>query len=750
MAITLRDPDRLYRLIPAFYRRMEEPPALPVPPGVAPTGPLRQVLELVAEQVALLEDDIQRLWDNFFIETCDPWVIPYIGDLVGNALLHDGGRGTGPDLARTLFPDLVGRDLRPPIAIRTRADVAKTIYYRRRKGTLPMLEELARDVTGWAAHVVPMFEQLDWTQYLEHLRLASTECPDLRRVDVGDRLDGPFDFAAHAVDVRSPGQHVGWYNIRNVVFFLWRLAAYLLLRVQGRRVGAPALRRFTFSVLGNPAPIFSPLRREGDEAGLATERHVPGPLRPAALQGDLTDYRASGSLADHSALYGSPEEHPTAFAIFRGTTLVPPRHVRCHNLSPWPAPPTGSREDEVWVDVRNGRILFGTNWPAADNVYVSHHYGFAADLGAGPYERGKWLVDRSPEPPAVPPASYRVGPGGHASLGDALTEWQADGSPSAVVSVSGHGRYAEVIDIDLPRGCSLALEADSGSRPHLIPTGGAITVTSTAGGTAQAAAFTISGLLVEGGIAVTGDLSRLRVLHSTLVPGRTLDPESGFASTTEPSIQAEGTRIVGGVATTINSQLRVEVAFSILGPVRVTEHAEGIWLVDSVVDGVRTSATAPRVPAVDAVESTPPSRHWAPAATIERCTILGSAFLARLELGSNSLFVEPLVVQQRQSGCARFSWLAPGSRTPRRHRCQPEPETAAARLAPSFTALRYGLPGYAQLRLSAPAEMRTGAEDGSEMGVFSHLKQPQRRVNLRIRLEEYLPLGLVPGVVFVT
>jgi hypothetical protein len=69
---------------------------------------------------------------------------------------------------------------------------------------------------------------------------------------------------------------------------------------------------------------------------------------------------------------------------------------------------------------------------------------------------------------------------------------------------------------------------------------------------------------------------------------------------------------------------------------------------------------------------------------------------------------------------------------------------------PSFTALRYGLPGYGQLRLATPREIRTGAEDGSEMGVFCHLKQPQRQTNLRIRLDEYLPLGLVPGVVFVT
>jgi hypothetical protein len=36
------------------------------------------------------------------------------------------------------------------------------------------------------------------------------------------------------------------------------------------------------------------------------------------------------------------------------------------------------------------------------------------------------------------------------------------------------------------------------------------------------------------------------------------------------------------------------------------------------------------------------------------------------------------------------------------------------------------------------------------MGVYAHLRQPQRAANLRVRLEEYLPFGLDAGLVFVT
>ena len=117
-----------------------------------------------------------------------------------------------------------GRGLRPFVALRSRADVAKTIYYRRRKGTLPMLEELARDVTGWPAHAVEYFELLGWTQWVRnHLRSHSLRTPDIRSVERMDRLDGAFDEIAHTVDVRPISQDEGWYNIRNIGFHLWRL-----------------------------------------------------------------------------------------------------------------------------------------------------------------------------------------------------------------------------------------------------------------------------------------------------------------------------------------------------------------------------------------------------------------------------------------------------------------------------------------------------------------------------------------------
>ena len=60
------------------------------------------------------------------------------------------------------------------------------------------------------------------------------------------------------------------------------------------------------------------------------------------------------------------------------------------------------------------------------------------------------------------------------------------------------------------------------------------------------------------------------------------------------------------------------------------------------------------------------------------------------------------------------------------------------------------MPAYLQLSLNGPTEIAQGAADGSEMGVYCHLKQPQREANLRLRLKEYLPFGLDYGVIYVT
>ena len=157
--------------------------------------------------------------------------------------------------------------------------------------------------------------------------------------------------------------------------------------------------------------------------------------------------------------------------------------------------------------------------------------------------------------------------------------------------------------------------------------------------------------------------------------------------------------------------------------------------------------------------------------SIEKSTILGETEFNLLEAG-NSIFTDRIEVARLQAGCVRFSFVPVGSKTPGRFRCQPDLalmkkveelglDTIADLsndqkaliinvLKPAFTSLIFGHHAYGQLSRSCPEEIKKGAEDGSEMGIWNHLKQPQRETNLKVALGEYLNLGLEAGMIFVT
>ncbi|MDQ0989307.1 hypothetical protein QFZ74_000535 [Streptomyces sp. V3I7] len=107
---------------------------------------------------------------------------------------------------------------------------------------------------------------------------------------------------------------------------------------------------------------------------------------------------------------------------------------------------------------------------------------------------------------------------------------------------------------------------------------------------------------------------------------------------------------------------------------------------------------------------------------------------------------------RRGIGCLRYSYVPPGSRTPRRHRCQPDlaGSEQAARVRPLFASERYGTPWYGQLADPCAEEIRRGADDGGELGAFHDLYRPQREDGLRARLAEYTPAGTDAGIFFVT
>jgi len=68
----------------------------------------------------------------------------------------------------------------------------------------------------------------------------------------------------------------------------------------------------------------------------------------------------------------------------------------------------------------------------------------------------------------------------------------------------------------------------------------------------------------------------------------------------------------------------------------------------------------------------------------------------------------------------------------------------------TFTSRIFGQPGYAQLAESAPEFLKRGAENTSEIGAFSSLKNPILFDSLRAKVEEFAPFGLLPVYIFET
>jgi hypothetical protein len=706
----------LYDLLPAIYRLRDADRGLP----------LQALLAVVQEQADILDDDIAQLYDNWFIETCDDWVVPYIGDLIGYRPVPSAGpagdvvTAEGRALNRLLVP---------------RREIANTIRYRRRKGTLSLLEHLAADVAGWPARAVEFFRLLSVDQSINHLHLDRGRTADLRDGDALDRLGGAFDEIAHSVDVRriSSALRPGRFNIGNVGVFVWRLRSYSI-------TGAPAFAQegigtnfFSFSMLGNDAPLFVRPRQTPEEACVQDELDVPGRIRRRVLQ------RRASDLVGEDA----------SFQIMVGDGRVPvaPENVVAANLTDWKYLP---QRGQVAVDPVLGRIVFHPQ-ESPDSVAVDYHYGFSTEMGGGEYQR----------PVLQPPDAtiYRVGPGEtYTTIADALTARMQDEARDAVVIITDSGDYAEPVNVDLGQDETLQIRARVGVRPVLRlldRRAGAPDSFQVTG--AEGSRFTIDGLVITGrAVQVSGDIAAVNIRHSTLVPGWGLDCDCEPDRPNEPSLIL------------VETNACVEIEHSIIGSIQVnlgevSSDPVHIRVADSILDATSRERTAVAGP-LDW-----PLAHAT--LTIVRTTVFGGIQANSIELAENSIFEGAIFVARRQLGCMRFCSVVPDYplRTPRRYHCQPDLveqavrdrlppgndrdrniEEERERVRPEFVSVRYGFPTYAQLAQSCADEIVRGADDESELGAFHDLFQPQRAANLQARLSEYSPAGADAGLVYVT
>ena len=763
--MSLYMPERLYKLLPAFYRVRD----------VDQGEPLRALLAVIEGELERIEADTSVLYDNWFIETGDEWVVPYIGDLLG---------------------------VRPIRAIESagvsaRAYVANTIAYRRRKGTAVVLEQLARDVTGWPARAVEFFTRLATAQHMNHVRLEPTATPSVRDAALAELADSAFDPFSHTLEVRNAATRGGRFNVPNVGIYLWRLRSYAVGAgapgdespdfTSARRVGA----YWTIHPAGIDSPLFNNARTETTITHLAGEENVPGALRRLALHAELERLREE--IATPAPAFMT-EADPVLRVFVQLAGESAPVEVRREDIYLCEIPDDVELASPVprvlGLDPSRGRLAF----PAAltvQQVWVQSSYGFSGDLGGGPYDRSAAV--RAANQTVAIDVSAAGNVGGFfdievwqvgvshltpddgsgslfASLREAVAAWnlQPPGTTGVIVLMDSLSDHADdgggPVEIEIGERSQLLivagewpLEAIPGAPPgsvqrvpghfdahqiraHLV--GDLVVRGSAAAESDNAGACFINGLMLEGQLSVApGNLGSLGLAHCTLIPGRgTL------------SVQAGG-----------NERLTLTVERSICAAITVPDPIRGVMISDSIVGD---DAGSPDL-SVDAPQT---------ALGALRTSFFGGVIAQTLN-ASDCIFDGVVHALRRQTGCVRFSYVPPGSAVPRRYRCQPELEIAtriaalrqaalpalppasaehairievAALIRPLFESRRYGDPGFGQLELRCGAQIRSGAESGAEMGAFEFLKQPQREANLRDALDEYLRFGLEAGLFFVT
>ena len=707
--------DKLWSLLPAVYRAEDSA-------SFDTNGPLRELVNRIGAQAAILRRSIDRLWEDQSIETCDDWMIPYIGDLLAARL------------AGSL--DAVGQ----------RRDVAKTIYYRRRKGTVGLLEELAADITGWDARIVEFFRRLGRTRHsLDPALPLPAESPDpngTRRLLIAEGLRGPltqtgiggwadlrnddgasaaktaFDEFFYSADVRRGQGQFGWQNIPNIGVFLWRLESF------GVDWTTPVPRKdcagqYTFDPTGREIALFAARLRTGSDAFGANwtpplEWQMPSPIRKSLLESALRQPADLPLLAITNSVTGKSDLN--SLGVFRQPGIDYTAIDAAH-LSTQPdrvqADPQG-----IVLDPERG-LLRVLSPPPEDSVFVTYHFGFSSRIGAGPYDRRTVGAFFAPSAPAQSVS------GGKDNLKNALA---AGINPTDQRILNDSLTYDAMQDITVQE--NFALRATNGSRPvvRLPETSPEWVITGTGG-----CELTLDGILFTGGeITLRGAFDTVTIFCGTLDPGDWNGADFTLA--------ADGRKLT---PCRLNVDARVKTLIiqrSICGPVVPSANGsiENFLVSDSLLQSFDGENAL---------------QMEAGTAFLTRVTLLGPALLNRIE-ASECIFDEIVTIADIQHGCVRFSACSTGSTLP-----SPYESVEIAPHAPLFNSRVWGHAAYAQLREDADSAIVTGAagrtisegaQNGSEMGAFALEKNPIKTRSLLFKYREFLPLGLTPVIIYAT
>lgn len=803
----MTDPaDRFFDLLPAVVRSAD----------AARGHPLRDLLHVAGEEAELLEEAIRQMYENLFIETAEPWAVPYLGELVGRRPLV-----VPPDPEDSCDDDRRARLLHP------RRAVAEHLGLVRRKGTFSVLDDVVAAAAGWPARVddlggvpvvgVHLWRLPSWMlTRVRPFRLPQrTNCfalsvlgNDAPLFTRADPLPGA-DVIANPSEDDEPGSSDAAPQQLTVALLQdedERARHYgpdrsLVLYEDDHPVD---VERVVVQDLTTWSPeVFEPRVAVDPQRGrvMFPERHRTGRLTASCSYGFPAD-TGGGE-------YPRPLEDATA-----GTSLFRAGHLVDGGVPLLQRLRTGKSEFTRWLRELVGRAVLDELAAGLSTDPATAERRLRAELNRllqansladGPLEgtldlgeeatalralelRGPRRIRLNrlvleavyPEEVVRSFALVRVTSRGEERvIREAVrTLVQSERPPmTMVVELADSGLYVEPVVVELPAHRTFELRAAEGCRPTIVLPEQEADVDDMVFTCAPGSRVVLDGLMVaRHAVRVTGDPASVDVRHCTFVPGWVLDENCTPGYGEEPSlvitdIPHAPPKSGGDPGSPPPAPPRVRVERSLVGTVIVQRNEVAadplrLEICRSVVD-----ATADDKLAVAA----PNERHAHAAVSVVASTVRGGMRVHALELGENSIFTGTVEVARRQIGCLRFSYVPFGSRTPRRHACQPDlvlqridstgPGTPSKqknkqkkdereRVRPRFMddPLRYGRPDYCRLadpcwagsrpgaETCAPEILR-GADDESEMGVWHDLHHPQREANLQEAVADFLPLG---------
>lgn len=756
---------------------------------------LEAFFQVLGRGSAEIDGELDRFFDALFVETAPEAALPAFAALVGAPPFAPLPSGEAP-----------------------RAFIANLLRYRRGKGTARVLAELAQDVTQEGAVSVEYYQRLARLAHLIDIRPERPAFADIRSGEMASRAGRAFDVAARLLDLRSIARAAGRWHIPMVGVHLLRPHTPLFPAPRAETLtpqdmaGVPVLRPWPAGGAQHPGywqlaaqpqhkvRLFNPDRRAEAQAegkgGRQEAHHLPDRLRRLPLHLETEELRHA-QLEGRSAtsVWFTAEGLP--FALFArrqnevNFTRLPPEQIAICNLEDDPANPgdrpaatrahawftghlpnaqahVGASPIVLGFDPATGRAIApapAVNQSEIAELRLAYAYGLGRSIGAGPQERND---DRVP---------FEVRDNGtlknFVRLVDATAV--AGGAPSdqirtvktlaaalADVASDGAGKRAFVVLLRCDREtAATAVQIHPGVALHLVA--------------ARWSKRKIAGL--------TDDPDRLGYLVRR-ERRFTLDAPLTVAAAAPPDPgQGPGELIIDGLELTQGVTIGAQAVSSIWlrhgtlrrpGAAALTTSAfHGLTVrIEDCLCGplaLEPGGETGRVEISGSVLTSDGSALPALAAQnldAEFCdvTFFGMARTKSVE-ATGCIFTQALTAQRRQEGCLRYSYLAPDSDGPRRFRCQPDlnvaaaaarkgaplttAETATAALAarPVFMDESLDEPACALLHPLCPDGTREGGEGGTEMGVFGPWGSSLRRANLEALFDDFTPFGLETAII---